>query len=107
MKNHYPLPRIDDLFDQLQGASWFSKIDLRYGYHEVRVREEDVKKNVFCTHYGHYKLVVMPFGLTNVHVVFTDLMNQVYRPTLERSVIVFIDDILVYSKTREWHEEHL
>ena len=101
VKNRYPLPRIDDLFDQLQGASWFSKIDLRSGYHQVRVREEDVEKTAFQTHYGHYEFVVMPFGLTNAPAVFIDLMNRVCRPMLDRSVIVFIDDILVYSKTRE------
>ena len=107
VKNRYPLPRIDDLFDQLQGASWFSKIDLRSGYHQVRVREEDMEKTAFRTRYGHYEFVVMPFGLTNAPTVFMDLMNRVYRPMLDRSVIVFIDDILVYSKTREQHEEHL
>ncbi|CAH1430887.1 unnamed protein product [Lactuca virosa] len=107
VKNRYPLPRIDDLFDQLQGASWFSKIDLRSGYHQVRVREEDVEKTAFQTRYGHYEFVVMPFGLTNTPAVLMDLMNRVCRPMLDRSVIVFIDDILVYSKTREQHEEHL
>ena len=107
VKNRYPLPRIDDLFDQLQGASWFSKIDLRSGYHQVRVREEDVEKTTFQTRYGHYEFVVMPFRLTNTPTVFMDLMNRVCRPMPDRLVIVFIDDILVYSKTREQHEEHL
>lgn len=107
MKNSYPLPRIDDLFDQLQGASWFSNIDLRSGYHQVRVREEDEEKTAFQTHYGHYEFVVIPFGLTNAPTIFMDLVNRVCRPMLDRSVIVFIDDILVYSKTREQHEEHL
>ena len=107
VKNRYPLPRIDDLFDQLQGASWFSKIDLRFGYHQMRVREEDVQKTAFRTRYGHYEFVVMPFGLTNAPAAFMDLMNRVCRPMLDRSVIVFIDDILVYSKTQEEHEEHL
>ena len=107
VKNRYPLPRIDDLFDQLQGASWFSKIDLRSGYHQVRVRDEDVQKTAFRTRYGHYEFVVMPFGLTNAPAVFMDLMNRVCRPMLDRSVIVFIDDILVYSRSREQHEEHL
>ena len=107
VKNRYPLPRIDDLFDQLQGASWFSKIDLRSGYHQVRVRDEDVQKTAFRTRYGHYEFVVMPFGLTNAPTVFMDLMNRVCRPMLDRSVIVFIDDILVYSRSREQHEEHL
>ena len=98
VKNRYPLPRIDDLFDQLQGASWFSKIDLRSGYHQMRVREEDVQKTAFRTRYGHYEFVVMPFGLTNAPAAFMDLMNRVCRPMLDRSVIAFIDDILVYSK---------
>lgn len=107
VKNRYPLSRIDDLFDQLQGASWFSKIDLRSGYHQARVREEDVVKTVFRTRYGHYEFVVMPFGLTNAPMVFMDLMNRVCKPMLDHSVIMFIDDIMVYSKTGEQHEEHL
>ena len=107
MKNRYPLPRIYDLFDQLQGASWFSKINPRSRYHQVMVREEDVEKTVFQTRYGHYEFMVMPFGLTNASKVFMDLMNWVCRPMIDRLVIVFIDDILVYSKTREQHEEHL
>ena len=107
VKNRYPLPRIDDLFDQLQGASWFSKIDLRSGYHQMRVRDEDIQKTAFRTRYGHYEFVVMPFGLTNAPATFMDLMNRVCRPMLDRSVIVFIDDILVYSRSREQHEEHL
>jgi hypothetical protein len=107
VKNRYPLPRIDDLFDQLQGASWFSKIDLRSGYHQMRVREADIEKTAFRTRYGHYEFVVMPFGLTNAPAAFMDLMNRVCSPMLDRSVIVFIDDILVYSKTKEEHEIHL
>ncbi|KAJ9542555.1 hypothetical protein OSB04_029061 [Centaurea solstitialis] len=107
VKNRYPLPRIDDLFDQLQGASWFSKIDLRSGYHQMRVREADVEKTAFRTRYGHYEFVVMPFGLTNAPAAFMDLMNRVCSRMLDRSVIVFIDDILVYSKTKEEHEVHL
>ena len=99
VKNRYPLPRIDDLFDQLQGASWFSKIDLRSGYHQMWVRDEDVQKTAFRTRYGHYEFVVMPFGLTNAPAAFMDLMNHVCRSMLDRSVIVFIDDIVVYSKT--------
>ncbi|KAJ9562962.1 hypothetical protein OSB04_008122 [Centaurea solstitialis] len=107
VKNRYPLPRIDDLFDQLQGAAWFSKIDLRSGYHQLNVREEDVHKTAFRTRYGHFEFVVMPFGLTNAPAAFMDLMNRVCRPMLDRSVIVFIDDILIYSKSKEEHVEHL
>ncbi|KAJ9541992.1 hypothetical protein OSB04_028498 [Centaurea solstitialis] len=107
VKNRYPLPRIDDLFDQLQGTAWFSKIDLRSGYHQVKVREEDVQKTTFRTRYGHFEVVVMPFGLTNAPAVFMDLMNRVCRPMLDKSVIIFIDDILIYSKTKEDHVVHL
>ncbi|KAJ9539429.1 hypothetical protein OSB04_032162 [Centaurea solstitialis] len=107
VKNRYPLPRIDDLFDQLQGAACFSKIDLRSGYNQLKVREEDVYKTAFETGYGHFEFVVMPFGLTNALAAFMDLMNRVCRPMLDRSVIVFIDDILIYSKSKEDHVEHL
>jgi hypothetical protein len=104
IKNMYPLPRIDDLFDQLQGSRYFSKIDLRSGYHQVKVHEEDVLKTAFRTRYGHYEFLVMPFGLSNAPAVFMDLMNRVCKPYLDKFIIVFIDDILVYSRTKEEHE---
>ncbi|GJS67559.1 putative reverse transcriptase domain-containing protein [Tanacetum coccineum] len=107
VKNRYPLPRIDDLFDQLQGSSIYSKINLRSGYHQLRVREEDIPKTAFRTRYGHYEFQVMPFGLTNAPAVFMDLMNRVCKPYLDKFVIVFIDDILIYSKSKKEHEEHL
>nr|GFB78005.1 putative reverse transcriptase domain-containing protein [Tanacetum cinerariifolium] len=107
VKNRYPLPRIDNLFDQLQGSSVYSKIDLRSGYHQLRVREEDVPKTAFRTRYGHYEFQVMPFRLTNGPAVFMDLMNRVCKPYLVKFMIVFIDDILIYSKDEKEHEEHL
>ncbi|GJX05634.1 putative reverse transcriptase domain-containing protein, partial [Tanacetum coccineum] len=107
VKNRYPLPRIDNLFDQLQGSSVYSKIHLRTGYHKLRVREEDIPKTAFITCYGHYEFQVMPFGLTNASTVFMDLMNRVCKPYLDKFFIVFIDDILIYSKSKKEHEEHL
>nr|GEV45604.1 putative reverse transcriptase domain-containing protein [Tanacetum cinerariifolium] len=107
VKNRYPLPRIDDLFDQLQGSSVYSKIDLRTGYHQLRIREEDIPITTVTTWYGHYEFRVMPFGLTNASAVFMDLMNRVCKPYLDKFVIVFIDDILIYSKDKEEHEKHL
>ncbi|GJX73803.1 putative reverse transcriptase domain-containing protein [Tanacetum coccineum] len=106
-KNRYPLPRIDDLFDQPQGSQFFSKIDLRSGYHQLRVHEDDIPKTAFRTRYGHFEFTVMPFGLTNAPAVFMDLMNRVYSPYLDKFMIVFIGDILIYSKTREERVEHL
>nr|GEW69762.1 putative reverse transcriptase domain-containing protein [Tanacetum cinerariifolium] len=107
VKNCYPLPRITDLFDQLQGSSVYSKIDLRSGYHQLRVQEEDILKTAFKTRYGHYEFQVMLFALTNTPAVFMDLMNPVCNPYLDKFVIVFIDDILIYSKNKQEHEEHL
>ncbi|KAC9475837.1 hypothetical protein E3N88_45766 [Mikania micrantha] len=107
IKNRYTLPRIDDLFDQLQGVQFFSKIDLRSGYHQLRIQEEDIPKTAFRTRYCHYELMVMPFGLKNAPAVFMDLMNRVCMPYLDQFVIVFIDDILIYSRNKKEHEQHL
>jgi hypothetical protein len=107
VKNKYPLPRIDDLFDQLKDAKIFSKIDLRSGYHQVRIKDEDISKTAFRTRYGHYEFTVVLFGLTNAPVVFMCLMNGVFRDYFDKFVIVFLDDIFVYSKIEEEHEQHL
>nr|GEU39005.1 hypothetical protein [Tanacetum cinerariifolium] len=107
IKNRYPLPKIDGLFDQLQGSQYFFKIDLRSGYHQLRVHEDDIPKTAFRTRYGRFEVTVIPFGLTNAPAIFIDLMNRVCRPYLDRFVIVFIYDILIYSKTQEEHEMHL
>ena len=106
-KNKYPLPRIDNLFDQLQEASYVYKIDLRSGYHKLRVRGEDIPKTAFLTRYGHYEFLLMYFGLTNAPVAFMDLMNRVFKDYLESFVMVFIDDILVNSKSQDEHMDHL
>ncbi|GKB54808.1 putative reverse transcriptase domain-containing protein, partial [Tanacetum coccineum] len=107
VKNRYPLLRIDNLFHQLQGSSMYSKIDLRSGYHQLRIKEEDIPIIAFRTRYGHFELQVMPFRLSNAPAVFMDLMNRVCNPYLDTFVIVFIDDILVYSKDKEEHGKHL
>ncbi|CAA7014271.1 unnamed protein product [Microthlaspi erraticum] len=107
VKNRYPLPRIDELLDQLRGATWFSKIDLASGYHQIPIDEADVRKTAFRTRYGHFEFVVMPFGLTNAPAAFMRLMNDVFREYLDVFVIIFIDDILVYSRSQEEHATHL
>ena len=107
VKNKYPLSRIEDLFDPLKGAGVFSKIDLRSGYYQLRVKDVDVPKTAFKTRYGHYEFLVMPFGLTNAPTIFMDLMNRVFRPYLDRFFVVFIDDIFVYSINEQEHEQHL
>ena len=106
IKNRYPFPCIDDLFDQLRGAIVLSKIDLRSGYHQVRIKDEDIFKTAFRTRYGHYKFVVIPFGLTNAPAVFMCLMNNIMHKYLDKFVVMFINDILIDSKTEE-HKEHL
>ena len=107
VNNKYPLPRIEDLFDELKGASVFSNIDLRSGYYQLQVKDVDVPKTAFRTRYGHHEFLVMPFGLTNAPTAFMDLMNRVFQPYLDQFVVVFIDDILVYSKDAQEHERHL
>ena len=107
VKKKYPLLRIEDLFDQLKGAGVFLKIDLRSRYYQLRLKDVDVPKTTFRTRYGHYEFLVIPFGLTNALTSFMDLMNRVFRPYLDQFVVVFIDDILVYSKDEQKHEQHL
>ena len=107
VKNKYPLPRIDDLFDQLKGESVFSKIDLQSGYHQLRIKDTDVHKTAFRMRYRHYECLIMPFGLKNAPAAFMDLMNRVFRPYVDHFFVVFINDILVYSKDRENYDTHL
>ena len=107
IKNKYPLSRIDDLFYQLHGAREFFKLDLQSGYHQLKVKKEDIQKTAFRARYGHYEFLVMPFGVTNAPMVFMGLMNQVFLPYLDQFVIVFIDDILIYSKCDREHAEYL
>lgn len=107
IKNKHSMPCIDELFDQLIGARYFSKIDLRSGYHQVRIREQDIPKTAFRTRFGHYKFLVMRFGLTNAPTPFMTLMDTVLCPYLEKFIVVFLDNILVYSQTHKEHKEHL
>jgi hypothetical protein len=107
VKNKYPLPMIDDLFDQLKDAKIFSKIELRSCYHQVRIKEEDINKTTFRTRYDNYEFTIVPFGLSNASTVFMCLMNGIFREYLDKIVIVFLDDIIIYSKSEEEHEKHL
>ena len=107
IKNKYPLPRVEELFDRLHGAKYFTKIDLRSGYHQVRIHPDDVSKTAFRTRYGHYEFLVLPFGLTNAPATFMHLMQEIFRPYLDSHVIVFLDDILIYSRTLEEHRKHV
>lgn len=107
VNNKYPFPCIDELFDQLHEAKIFSKIGLRSGYHQIRIKDEDIRKTTFCTWYGHYELIVLPFGLTNAPPTFMCLMNRVFNDYLEKFIVVFLDDILMCSRIEEEHEEHL
>ena len=107
IKNRYPLPRIDDLFDQLRGARVYSKIDLRTSYHQLRVRDTDIPKTAFRTRYGHFEFTVMPCGLTNALAAFMDLVHRVFQPYLDQFVVVFVEDILIYSQSEWEYEYHL
>jgi hypothetical protein len=107
IKNKYPLPHIEDLFDQMRGASVFSKIDLRSGYHQMKIRPSDIPKTVFSTRYGLYEFTIMSFGLTNAPSYFMNMMNKMFMEYLDKFVVVFIDDIMIYSKNGGEHEEHL
>jgi hypothetical protein len=107
IKNKYPLPKIEDLFDQLRGASVFSKVDLRSSYHQLRIRPSDIPKTTFITMYGLYEFTVMSFGLTNAPTFFMNLMNSVFMDSLDKFVVVFIDDILIYSQSEDEHVDYL
>ena len=107
IKNRYLLPRIDDLFDQLREARVYPKIDLRTGYHQLRVRETDIPKTAFRTSYGHFEFTMIPFGKMNAPATFVDLMHRVFQPYLDQFVVIFVDDILIYSQSEEEHEDHL
>ena len=107
IKNQYPLPRIDNLFDKVGGAKIFSKIDLQSGYHLVWIRDEDIPNTAFCMRYGHYEFVVIPFRLTNAPTNFMCMMNNIFSKYLHKFVLVFIDEILVYSQNKEEYKEHL
>jgi hypothetical protein len=107
IKNKYPLPRIQDRFDQVKGARVFSKIDLRLGYHQIKIKDEDIPKIAFVSRYGYHEYLVLPFGLTNAPAILMNLMNKIFMPYLDKFFIVFIDDILVYSKDEAEHAEHL